>query len=351
MPGPPQKRVSEAPARFPKKSNSTATAADGRYAARYKGRPVTSPPQSPDSDAPADASAEPSRTLDIDLGARFGAFRAGLTRPIVFFDIEATGTDPLSDRIVEISLLRVEPGDGAIERARTFRINPEMKIPLEAVEIHGITDESLADAPRFSDLASALLALIADCDLGGFSIGRFDVRMLQAEFIRAGTFIDLSSTRVVDSQVIFHRREPRNLSAALRFYRDKDLEGAHGAEADTVASLEVFAGQLERYEDLELDIEALHEVSASHNDAFCDLGRRFMWRDNEPTFNFGRLRGKSLRWVAGDPTERRYLKWFLEGHFEEDAKTIVREALKGRIRRRKRRLAAPTAAAAPSAAN
>lgn len=317
---------------------------------RYKRDPVTSSPQSPDSDAPVQDSAERSRTLDLDFGPRFGAFRAGLTRPIIFFDIEATGTDPLSDRIVEISLLRVEPGDAPIERARTFRINPQMKIPIEAVEIHGITDEALANEPAFSEVSEALLALIADCDLGGFSIGRFDVRILQAEFVRAGTFVDLSSTRIVDSQVIFHRREPRNLSAALRFYRDKDLEGAHGAEADTVASLEVFAGQLERYEDLELDIEALHEVSASHNDAFCDLGRRFMWRDNEPTFNFGRLRGKSLRWVAGDPTERRYLKWFLEGHFEEDAKTIVKDALKGRIRRRRRRLAkAESATARPSA--
>ena len=183
--------------------------------------------------------------------------------------------------------------------------------------------------------------MIHDCDLAGFSIGRFDVRILQAEFVRAGRVIDFSSTRVVDSQVIFHRREPRNLSAALRFYRNKELTGAHGAEADTVAALEVFAGQLERYEDLELDVEALHELSASHNDAFCDLGRRFMWRENEPVFNFGRLRGKSLRWVAGDPTERRYLKWFLEGHFDEDAKGIVREALNGRIRRRRRRLEQP----------
>jgi DNA polymerase-3 subunit epsilon len=135
--------------------------------------------------------------------------------------------------------------------------------------------------------------------------------------------------------VIYHRREPRNLAAALRFYRDKELEGAHGALADTVASLEVFAGQLARYEDLSPEVDALHELSASHNDAFCDLGRRFIWRDNEPHFNFGRMRGKSLRWVAADPEERKYLRWFLDGTFEEDAKGLVREALTGRIRLRR----------------
>ncbi len=268
------------------------------------------------------------------LGERFVAFAASLTRPVVFFDVEATGTDPLSDRIVEISILRLT-AEG-IDPVRTWRVKPGIRIPIEATEIHGISNEEVADAPSFEDVADEVMALLEDADLGGFAIGRFDVRIIQAELVRAGKTLDLSAKRVLDAQVIYHRREPRNLTAALSFYRDKNLEGAHGAAADTIASLEVFAGQLSRYDDLSLDIDALHEVSASHNDAFCDQSRRFAWRDNEPVFNFGRLRGRSLRWVASDPTERRYLRVFLEGSFEDDAKTIVRDALQGHILQRKR---------------
>ena len=277
------------------------------------------------------------------LGERFSAFAASLERPLVFFDVEATGTDPMNDRIVELSVLRV--GSGGVEPIRTWRIKPGIRIPLEATEIHGISNEDVEHAPSFEAIAEEVIDALGDADLAGFAIGRFDVRIVQAELVRAGKTFDVGSKRVVDAQVIYHRREPRNLSAALQFYRSKELEGAHGAAADTIASLEVFAGQLERYGDLSLDLDALHELSASHNDAYCDQGRRFAWRDNEPVFNFGRLRGRSLRWVASDPTERRYLRVFLEGRFEDDAKAIVREALQGHIPQRKRpeRFATPVA--------
>lgn len=273
-----------------------------------------------------------------ELGPRFARFAAALRRPIVFFDIEATGPDPVADRIVELSIVRVVPGESGagptIEPARTWRIDPQMRIPSEASEIHGITNGDLVGAPAFAAVADEIAAAFAGADLGGFSVTRFDVRILQAEFVRAGRVFDASRTRILDTQVIYHQREPRNLAAALRFYRGKQLEGAHGARADTIASLEVFAGQLERYADLDDDLDALHALSAMHNDAYCDGSRRFSWRDNEPVFNFGRLRGKSLRWVAGDPIERPYLRWMVDGNFEEDAKDIVREALRGRIRRR-----------------
>lgn len=268
------------------------------------------------------------------LGERFSAFASTLERPLVFFDVEATGTDPLSDRIVELSVLRV--GREGVEPIRTWRVKPGIRIPIEATEIHGISNEAVEEAPTFEQISDEVLAAIDDGDFAGFAVGRYDVRIVQAELVRAGKSLDLSNKRVIDAQVIYHRREPRNLTAALQFYRGKDLEGAHGAAADTVASLEVFAGQLERYDDLSLDIEALHELSSSHNDAYCDQSRRFAWRDNEPVFNFGRLRGRSLRWVASDPTERRYLRVVLEGRFDDDAKAIVREALQGRIRQRKR---------------
>lgn len=277
----------------------------------------------------------------VDLGPRFATFVEGLDRPVVFFDIEATGTDPASDRIVELSVLRVGPPPMWIEPPRTWRVNPGTRIPVEASEIHGIFNEDLASAPTFEQIAREVFDVFAESDLAGFSIGRFDIRILAAELLRAGIDFGLSGRRVIDSQVIFHAREPRNLTAALKYYRGRDLTDAHGAEADTIASLEVFAGQLERYADLSGRVDALHEESSMHNDAYCDLGRRFMWRDNEPAFNFGRMRGKSLRWVASDPEDRKYLRWFLDGTFDEDAKAIVREALVGRIRQRQ-----PSAAAA-----
>jgi DNA polymerase-3 subunit epsilon len=270
-----------------------------------------------------------------DLGPRFERFVQTLERPVVFFDIEATGTDPIADRIVEISVVRVGP-PGQIDPPRTWRIDPEVRIPIEASEVHGIYNEHLQGAPTFAEVAEELEPVFAEADLAGFSIGRFDVRILNAEFVRAGRSLDFARTRILDAQVIYHQREPRHLAAALRYYRDKELVDAHGAEADTVAALEVFAGQLQRYDDLSLSVDELHAVSSQHNDAYCDHGRRFAWRDNEPVFNFGRLRGKSLRWVAGDPNERNYLRWVLDGNFEDDTKGIVREALGGKIRRRER---------------
>lgn len=266
-----------------------------------------------------------------ELGPRFEAFVATLERPLVFFDIEATGADPIADRIIELSAVRVGAAAG-VEPPRTWRIDPGVKIPSEASDIHGIYNRDLAGSPSFAAVADEIGELFTGADLAGFSITRFDVRILQTEFVRAGRMIDFSRTRIIDAQVIFHQREPRNLAAALRFYRNRELHDAHGAQADTVASLEVLAGQLARYDDLELGIDALHAISSLHNDAYCDGQRRFAWRDREPVFNFGRLRGKSLRWVAGDPNERNYLRWMIEGHFDEDAKDVVREAMRGRIR-------------------
>lgn len=296
-------------------------------------------PPSRDESATEDENAPAGIPSVEQLGARFAQFVRSLSRPLVFFDIEATGTDPLTDRIVELSLLTVH-ADG-VGAPRTWRVNPGVRIPAEASEVHGITNEDLESSPPFADIADEVVSAVQGADLAGFSISRFDVRILHAELIRAGKVVDFSQTRVVDTQVIFHRREPRHLAAALRFYRNKELDGAHGAQADTVASLEVLAGQLERYEDLDLDVDVLHEVSASHNESYCDQGRRFAWRDNEPVFNFGRLRGKSLRWVASDPTERKYLRWFLDGTFEDDAKSIVLDALRGSIRRRRWRRSQP----------
>ncbi len=270
-----------------------------------------------------------------DLGPRFRTFVEGLDRPVVFFDTETTGTDPASDRIIEISIVRVCPPPVGVEPPRTWRINPGVRIPVEASRIHGITNDDVADAPTFEELAPELLELLHGSHLAGFNMTRFDLRIVQTELMRAGLELDLAGVSLLDSQVIFHKREPRTLTAALRFYQDKELVDAHGAEADTLATLEVFAGQLARYEDLGTDVASLHELSSVGSDAYVDISRRFVWRDDEPVFNFGKLRGKSLRWVAGEPSERGYLRWMIEGNFEEDTKVVVREALEGHIQRRK----------------
>jgi DNA polymerase-3 subunit epsilon len=291
---------------------------------------------------PVSASAATPRPVPTlaELGPRFTTLVESLERPIVFLDIEATGIDPFTDRIIEISMVRVGPMPMGVEAPVTLRIDPKVRIPIEASEIHGIVNDDLADAPSFSEAAPRIVEVLQGADLAGFAVGRFDVRILAQEFVRAGVECDLSKSRVIDAQVIFHQREPRHLTAALKFYRDKDLVDAHGAEADAIASLEVFAGQLSHYPDLPLAVDGLEDASSQRSDSYCDTHRRFQWRDNEPVFNFGRLRGTPLRWVAGDPEERKYLKWFLEGSFEEDAKSIVRDALGGVIRRRPERASA-----------
>lgn len=269
-----------------------------------------------------------------ELGPRFLEFVNGLDRPVVFLDIESTGVDAQRDRIIELSLLRISADPVAIEAPRTWRINPKQRIPREASEIHGIYNEDLEDCPTFTDLSAEIAQMLTGVDLAGFAISRLDLRLLKAEFARSSVKIDLSSARLVDAQVIFHTREPRNLSAAVEFYCGETLEGAHGAEADAVASLKVFAGQLERYADLSTGVPALDELNSSMNAAFVDETRRFMWKDGEPAFNFGKLKGKPLRWAAGDPEHRSYLRRLLQGTLEGEAYEIVVEALNGKIRRK-----------------
>lgn len=270
-----------------------------------------------------------------DLGPRFLEFIEGLQRPVVFFDIESTGTDTQRDRIIELCLLRVCPLPVAVEAPKTWRVNPTVRIPAESTQVHGIVDEDVANEPTFPQIADEVISMLEGCDLAGFNVCRFDIRMLQQELVRADKRFDLSKANVVDAQVIFHKNEPRNLAAALQFYCDDELVDAHGATADTVATLRVFAGQLARYEHLASDVGSLNEMVSSMDAAYVDKSRRFVWRDNEPSFNFGKLRGKSLRAVASDPSERDYLRWIVKGSFEDDVKQLIRDALDGTIRTNK----------------
>lgn len=171
-----------------------------------------------------------------------------LNRPIVFFDLETTGTNISSDRIVEISLIKLHPDGRVLEKTR--RVNPEMHIPESATAIHHITDEDVASEPTFRQIASSLAQLISGCDIAGFNSNRFDIPLLDAEFERAGVDFDLTKSRFIDVQTIYHKKEPRTLVAAYRYYCDKNLEEAHSALADTRATMEVLMAQLERYDDL-----------------------------------------------------------------------------------------------------
>jgi DNA polymerase-3 subunit epsilon len=248
-----------------------------------------------------------------------------LARPLAFFDLETTGTDPSRDKIVEIAVVRVDPGGG--RETRTRRINPERPIPPDATAIHGIRDEDVKDEPAFRQVARGLLDLLADADLAGFNVHRFDVPLLDREFRDCGMDLALSGRRIVDAMTIFHRKEPRDLSAAVRFFLGREHMGAHGAEADVLASLDVLEAQLARYPDLPRSVEALNAWAYPVPAGAVDRTGKFVLKEGEIVFAFGKQRGKALREVAR--AQRDYLEWILKQDFPEDARQIVAKALRG----------------------
>lgn len=252
-----------------------------------------------------------------------------LDRPLVVLDTETTGTVPFRDRIIELGMVKLHP-DG---RRETWckRIKPEMRIPIEATAVHGITNEDVDSCPPFRMLAAEIVAWIGDADLCGFNIHGFDLPILAAEYARCGEPFEVEQRRIVDAQVIFHRREPRNLTAAVRFYLDRDHEGAHGAEADAVATLDVLLAQLERYGDLEPTVEGLAAISSRKSSRFVDPDRKLEWRDGEASLTFGKHSGKTLKSVLTSDPE--YVSWVLASNFPEGLKVILREAQEGRFPR------------------
>lgn len=250
-----------------------------------------------------------------------------LARPLAVFDLEATGVVPQRDRIVEIAVLKIMP-DGS-SRSTVRRLNPEMPIPAGATAVHGITDADVADAPTFGDIAEKLFNYLSDCDLAGYNITGFDVPMLEAEFRRVGFDFNTSGRRIVDVYNIFCKLYPRTLSAAYKFFCGKELEGAHGAAADTAATLEVLRGQLARHAELPHDIAALAEFSDITDPNAIDRTRRFKWSGEEAVVNFGKNSGRTLRDLAeNDPG---FLRWIIRGDFPDDVKQIASDALIGRF--------------------
>lgn len=242
-----------------------------------------------------------------------------LKNPILFFDIESTGLNVASDRIIELSIVKVKP-DGTRE-VKTRRLNPTIPISPEAQKIHGISDEDVKDCPTFKMIAKSLAKWMEGCDFAGYNSNKFDIPMLAEEFLRVGVDFDFRKRNLVDVQNIFHKMEQRTLSAAYKFYCDKDLENAHSAEGDTMATLEVLEAQLDRYpNDLKNDIVFLSEFSSRSR--MVDYAGRIALNDkDEPVFNFGKHKGKTVKEVL--EKEPSYYDWIMKGDFTLDTKNVL----------------------------
>ncbi len=238
-----------------------------------------------------------------------------LTRPLVFFDLETTGTNISRDRIVEISVIKLMPDGTVIEKTR--RINPEMPIPAEATAVHHITDDDVRNEPTFRQIAVSLAQMLSGCDIAGYNSNRFDVPLLDQEFERAGVDFDISRARMIDVQTIYHKKEPRTLVAAYRYYCDKNLEEAHSALADTRATMEVLLAQLDRYDDVPTDVGALADYASANRNV--DIMGRLIYDDKDrEVINFGKYKGQ----LAEDVLRRDpgYYNWIMSGDFPRNTK-------------------------------
>lgn len=228
-------------------------------------------------------------------------------KPLVFFDLEATGTNAMLDRIVDIALVKRLP-DGT-ETSFSSLVNPGGPIPKESSDIHHITDDMVRSAPSFRELVPSVLEFIAGCDLGGYNVLKYDIPLLQAEFKRAGHELPLEGRAIVDAFVIFSRMEPRTLSAAYKLYCNKPLPDAHRAEPDARAALEVLLGQVERYADLPKDVAGLAAFCNARDPKNVDAQGKFVWRNGEAAFNFGKHRSLTLKEICSkDPS---YVRWLM----------------------------------------
>jgi DNA polymerase III subunit epsilon len=250
-----------------------------------------------------------------------------LRKPLCFLDLETTGINVQKDRIVELCIAKAKP-DGSVE-VKTRRVNPTIPIPLESSLIHGIYDQDVADEPAFKQIAKSLAQFLEGADLAGFNSNRFDIPMLVEEFLRAEVDFDIQNRRLIDVQRIYHLMEPRNLSAAYKFYTGKILEGAHGAEADTLATLEVLDAQVQKYEGTTIkndkgeeyqpvknDMDALHQITSAH---IIDFAQRMAYnKDGIEVFNFGKHAGRPVLQVLKQ--EPNYYDWIMKGDFPLDTK-------------------------------
>ena len=243
-----------------------------------------------------------------------------LKRPIAFLDLETTGINVASDRIVELSILKISPNGK--EEWMSTRVNPEIPIPPKSTAIHGIHDEDVKSSPPFREIAKSVASFLEGADLAGYNAIKFDIPVLAEEFLRVNVDFNFRKRRYIDVQVIFHKKEQRTLSAAYLFYCRKELEGAHGSKADTAATYEVLKSQLDRYPDLENDMEKLAEFSNYGNNA--DFAGRIVFDENGvEIFNFGKHKGKAVETVFAE--EPSYYSWMMNGDFPLYTKKVLTE--------------------------
>ena len=253
--------------------------------------------------------------------------RLHLDRPLVVFDLEATGLNKRTDRIVSIALVRYVPL-GTSQQVH-YLINPGVPIPEEAFAIHGISDADVKDAPSFAEMAEILERHFAGADLAGYNILGYDIQMLTEEFARANRPFSLDGRRILDAQRIFFRNEPRDLSAALRYYCGETHESSHDALGDVLATIRVLDGQFHKYPELPEQMDALHDYCDPRDPSWADRTGRLKWQRGEIVFNFGKFQGLSLRdTVSADPN---FITWLLRSDFPDDTKQIVRDAVCGKF--------------------
>jgi DNA polymerase-3 subunit epsilon len=247
-----------------------------------------------------------------------------LLKPICFFDLETTGIDRATTRIVEISICKLYPNGS--KDIKTRLINPEIPIPIEASEVHGIYNANVADKPTFKQVAKGLNEFIGDSDIGGYNSNKFDIPVLVNEFYRAGIIFEYSNRNLLDVQNIFKRKEQRTLGAAVKFYLGRELVGAHGAEADILATIDVLNAQLNRYEDLPQTMKEL-ALYSNYDQPIIDVEGKFtVDKDGDAVFNFGKWKDHKAR------TQPNFVEWMLRGDFTEDVKAVCRKILDGKLR-------------------
>ena len=244
-----------------------------------------------------------------------------LTRPLAFIDLETTGVNISLDRIVEIAIVKINP-DGTQQVKRKL-INPMMPIPKGASDVHGITDDMVKDAPVFKQVANEIKQFIDHCDIGGYNSNRFDIPMLIEEFLRVGIDFSTDGRKLVDVQKVFHMMEQRTLSAAYKFYCQKNLDGAHSAEVDATATWEVLEAQVERYPQIGNTVESI--VKFTGEDDIVDFARRFVRENGVEVFNFGKHKGKPVTQVLKE--EPQYYDWMMKGDFPMNTKQKLTEIL------------------------
>jgi DNA polymerase-3 subunit epsilon len=251
-----------------------------------------------------------------------------LNRPLAFIDLETTGLHPHSDRIVELSILKIHP-DGTKEY-HSRRINPGVPIPPEATAVHGITDDDVADKPKFGQFAKSIRDFLEGCDIAGFNVIAFDLPCLESELERVGVEFSRQGRYLVDTKTIYHQREPRDLQAAYQKYCGREMGNAHVAEEDAKASAEILEGQLEMYKDLPRDVAGLCALCYKVEDNYIDAEGNFIWLDGEAICNFGKKhRGRKLQDIARE--DPGYLSWVAGADFSAEVKKVVINALDGKF--------------------